>query len=778
MILLKEVYDSFQQKQYKKALRQFKQAKIMQEQSGVAKQLKAEIINQLALEYFHELRFGDCIDLLQSNFVVQAKPEFPIPVERSRVIAGMCYLYLSDFPKASDYLKTSIHQTETHPYYYYYLLSEIYRGVFLSYKDFKNLQAEYENYLSNIPSEKLLYLEAMFYLQKGETAKFVKTIKKAKPESVSQQINFSFLSYINLKKKKVAHSTSLKPLYKIINQTAMSSVENIYLLSVPGLNDYIIENEQAEMNRTQSEDIRNLCIHGEPLNDSTFNSIINDLHLEYGDQIIFNQISALIAHRPEQKKEEHPSDIRTQKAKYVIIENFIKKHRNVFFSFPESLNTYISFSANCILSDAYSFYENIFLYIGKHKDTLNDYKYEAICLNAASVHRMNFPQFNIDGVFNKFMKIKANLLGLFFFNALSYISGNKKIYDDIPLTLSNPIINELGAKEFVAFFHFFKVLIEDHEDFEGYFFRERIKEFFFATLNREIPLSLSNKAILNLHNALNDFVIEFIIFNEYSPDKNDRLYIEFNLKRLKYFKEDKESSAFYENFKFIEFCTTHNELKHKLTIRNLDDIGNRIIEIVRQNNVISFFNIALKILNIQDGFWGITKTQSIKNLIYEIYKVIFEVKTDKELQNKFASFLNGKFENTKSNPGVTIQILLLELINKPEAKNRLIIFKIFMILSEPYIANQEYFFLAYDFLKFSIKIPNQEALGEEKISFIKKLLGIYESRFILSKNKSHRQLYNQIISKFSPDKPLLEIITNKPKKKNIDKRYNNLTLFD
>ncbi|MCD4746901.1 MAG: hypothetical protein K8R58_11440, partial [Bacteroidales bacterium] len=360
-IPLIQVIQHYEQGNYSRANELLKKAKITSEESGIAKQLKVEIANQVSISYFKEYKFKEAIQCAESTFNIQPKPEYPLPNANTNIIIGLSHLFLGNYNDAIQYLKSTHNNPETSSFYFYYILAELYNNQYESCKsivEFNNLNKEY---LEQIPDNKKAWLQAVFYLIKNKFLACSNKLKEINTESHVQTRNLEFLiNYLNKKRFKQEYQ-GLKPLYKFLSGFELSFTEELFLHHFQNIKQYHKNIKSKIKNKDLSDNINNLCFNAIPLDERILDLFISDNELKDNFKyIIYNNVNALVS----DFNIEYNND-----GNYELANRYINKFRNYFFQIPESVFLYLSFTHMLDYLKDDLFFRNILYYININRKT-------------------------------------------------------------------------------------------------------------------------------------------------------------------------------------------------------------------------------------------------------------------------------------------------------------------------------------------------------------------------------------------------------------------------
>lgn len=362
-----DIISSYTAGEYKKALALTKKAKVVPEEVGKEKQLKAEINHRLAYDLFCECRFDEAIATLENNFKVQPRKDFPIDLDKSWILCGLSHLYLGNFSQAAaDIGKAAVSEQTIH-FHFYKILAELYAGKYSDMKDVEAFELSHPEYFKQTEPVKKQYLQAVFYLFKDDEENFRKIISSIKPESHFQHQNLqALLSIVEAKPADIVKNDRIKPLYKIFVGIAPDSHERIYLAHFEVLKKYLNVQERKKKSINLKEEIGRLCDEGVPMLQSSLEAAMADARLAaFHSRIVYNQVAVLFNKGVEKK--ESP------------IHSLIRKYRKEFFRVPESVFLYFHFvKQEEIRESPEFFYDVVEFYLKEHAGALSSGQLNAV----------------------------------------------------------------------------------------------------------------------------------------------------------------------------------------------------------------------------------------------------------------------------------------------------------------------------------------------------------------------------------------------------------------
>ena len=288
------VLEKYNTGNYQNAYDSLKKAKITSEESGIAKQAKVEIANQISLQKIADHDYADAIAFSSSNSNIQAKPDFPINFAKGEIIAGISNLYLNKFEDASKFLSNTYNTEETKHFCFYYILSELFKGKFAALKNIKEFNGTFKNEFETLGLAKTTYLQAIYYLMKDDHPSFSRILKTIKPDNQFQKDNLdSLIVFIGRQKATQTHNPT-KPLYKLLTDKQLTSSERNYLKKFKTTSSYFDAKNKTSKDDYSTVELKELCENGKPLSEDAFFHLMNDKDLvEYHKYFVFNQASAL-----------------------------------------------------------------------------------------------------------------------------------------------------------------------------------------------------------------------------------------------------------------------------------------------------------------------------------------------------------------------------------------------------------------------------------------------------------------------------------------------------
>lgn len=345
---------------YTKTLDLLKKAKIHPNEVGLAKQLKMEATHQLAYQYFCQYEYHKIIQLLPSNFEMQARKGFPLPTYKSEMLLGLAYLYTEDFTQAAQYLRKCLGHETTKGFAFYYLLAELYQGKGKSAAEAKEFLAAYPDFVKASSANYKRFLRATFYMLKGDFAQTQTALETIKPTSNVQKNNVNALIHI-LKQEAFDPKTasSLKPLYKAFLNIELESTEKNYLSKYAVFEKQL---EQKSLNTAQEhlhEIVLSACQNQTLIEKKLFAAILsNPDYKAIHSYLVYNQVANLFNENVEKNSRQ--------------INDLIKKYREDFFQIPESAPCYLSFLLNTEREESSSFFFAVLdNYLTYFKDSLS-----------------------------------------------------------------------------------------------------------------------------------------------------------------------------------------------------------------------------------------------------------------------------------------------------------------------------------------------------------------------------------------------------------------------
>ncbi|PIP54783.1 MAG: hypothetical protein COX07_03450 [Bacteroidetes bacterium CG23_combo_of_CG06-09_8_20_14_all_32_9] len=754
---LNEVLNYYNQHNYIKASDLFKKARITQEESGIAKQLKAEIGNQLSIELLSEYKFEDAIKATESNFIVQPKPGYPLPLDKSRIITGLCYLYLGNFEKASQFLSYSIKSPHTMPFYVYYILSEVYQKKYISFKTIRDFNSLYSEYFATIEENKKLYLQAVFYLVKDDFISFHKTLKEIKPGDTIFEKNIPFLLYAH-RKINNSESSLLKPLYKFISKFELTYNERHYLSRFNQIGSFLKYTETKHLNLQLSEALKELCEHCSPLEEADLKGLLSDTtYKKYYNYIIYNQTISLI---------EQGIELNDYKIFYLI-----KNFKHPFFSVPESIFAYFIFAKETKLISLHDFFNNVYLYLDIHKTNISAHYYEVICLHIFNVLQFcaNFKNSEQSYKrFSEFSRYKENCFGFLFFKMIEYFFPSVvKDEREFQQIFIHPEFNEFSDyfyEQISSFVNGFKnagaklFLIKEATGLYIHIIQLLVK-----FLSSEPPVNRKSKPVLRLFSYVSLQLYESFTGNKGIID--DSALEKFSgsfLKMLKYFNEDKPESRLFNNYQQLLFSKNINEIKYLLRGNKFSELEQSYIKSI-SNGFERFFQGV-----VNEELDKLTDNSSKYNVIlimYNGYFVHFGFISEKQLEtvhNLF--FLKDEYLINSS----FFENFLIYLLNSSDNYPQLVynIFKYFFIkIAEQKQYGTLKFVILNKFLNFIISSVRAKSVLKYEVKFIELVLEYSERIFKKTCNKNLAVVYNNTIAALQLSRPRI-IFQYKNKQKN------------
>ncbi|MDP4267541.1 MAG: hypothetical protein Q8880_08915, partial [Bacteroidota bacterium] len=779
-ILLKDVLNIYQQENFSRANELLKKAKITSDESGIAKQLKVEINNQLAIENIKNLNFKNALNIVINNFNIQPKQEFPLALEKSKVIAGISELYLGNFGSAENYLKDTKDDTLLKPFYFYYIIAGLYGNKYTDIKSLSEFDKLFKNYFDDLKPNKVLYLQGLYYLMKDNLKTFMSKIKKISQESHLQKLNLELLlNKISSKTKESSVSIGIKPLYKLLSGLELSLSEKDYLSIYPVVKNRIEQNINTNKDINLKQKLENLCNSGEILdNESILLTEANDFFSNEFKYIIYNQIVSIINIENE-NKEALPKTI-----------DLIDKYKNIFFSFPDSIYPYIRHFKISKSNNVNKFISHFSLFLSLNKQKLTKGQIEVIGLLLYDIfaYRFSFDEFkkNISKL-NDFINLKENILGIRLLDLLGLTFVSQSIPDKNHLSLFlNPDISDYNnfiTTQLESFFNDKKIEADEFTNKKALkFVHLPYAEKLFNLLTTDFVPHRRAKVILDFYLYFSQYIN--FLKTDYSAKFNDDILDKYSnsyLKQIEYFRENNENSVYYKDYLNLQNHELFDILLIGLKNVNFKIIKEEYIKAIRIGNekiiqkfISNFINFAsLKMISEKYERDFEKNNLALITLMYFGY-----IEDNKNIETDKIRELTEMFFPLKNDDvflRLPIRFFNEIMVKITHDKYRRLIYEIFKIFS-PHLFTYPFFIEKYNsvikFLTSFAKLKDanidfyyEDVLFLQCLDYLEK---VYTERKLISVAKTH----NLTIDVFNINKNKIELAIREKEKAKIKKQKN------
>ncbi len=360
----KDVITRFSDEDYTGALNLLKKIRTKPEEAGQIKQLKACLVNRFALDAMKSSAYKEALQSLEGNFQVQAKAGFPLPLDSTNILAGICLLYLGNHDDALQ--KFEQITSPVHPdVYFYQLLALIYTQKEKK-EDFATFQKEHKASLTTLSVEKQQYIPIAWHISKGDFVYAAMLLEQLKTSDAATQSNIKALQAI------ITNTTfdtdkpdSVKTVYKAFLQLDTSLSERTYLDSFEAFEELIFSMDRAEDTFKLKDHLAVLCIEGRSLESAAFDYCFNQLRDNHKHYLVYNQIANLYNESEESLNKN--------------IYQYLRKHMSLFLKVPEALILYMDITlCNPSKIRPESFWRNIYNFLEHFGSTLPVFKLDHI----------------------------------------------------------------------------------------------------------------------------------------------------------------------------------------------------------------------------------------------------------------------------------------------------------------------------------------------------------------------------------------------------------------
>lgn len=627
-VSFQQVLEHFKSENYQRAADALRSANLSPDESGLAKQLKIEISNQLALRNFAERDYKKAIQYAESNRDMQPKPGFPLSFDKADVIAGLSHLYTGNFKKASEYLKKSENTPETSGFYFYYVLSELYQKKFTGNGSIESFNKQFTNYFTELPTDKKLYLQSIFYLQNSDFENSHEILKKIKAGSYIQKKNLNFLKDYLLGKKYTESKENIKPLYKILANLELSTSEMSYLQNFDVLNNAINLQKDKEQDEALKNILYQLCYNAKPLPKRQLKGL--QKNTQYADAykyILYNQLVALFEDKT--------------KDNFIAISELVYEHWETLFKVPESMPLYQNLLKAFGNEGAYDYMMYLETYLVHNRKLLSDYQIEFIVLRTL----LGFDFFNGDMYDEEvdaaaFFELKDWFENSVIFNVFKFrywLENNKKgecnkIFKEI---LSNPRLTYFRNYIIEVFEHIFnynKVNTFYFDEFLGTQFRKNkggetkhknAIKYFVGLFSKEYKLTKKSKLLLDLFVALNKHIIEIQSKNNVITNEKLKKYTEKFEEYISFFRESANDTIYSKSLQLLKDELNKGKFAALIEAGNVPELVEIFKTYQQNNNEGAFFKNYFK-TGETDSYFNFISNDAV----YTLFEVIYNAKCD------------------------------------------------------------------------------------------------------------------------------------------------------
>ncbi len=328
---LKEVLERYQASDFPGTLNLFRKARFRSEEAGPAKQLKAALMNQMALQHFRDQEYRQVINLLTPTLQVQSKPGFPLPASETHLLMGLSHLYLGQFDQAVDSLAQANDPPSGIPSFYLLLA----RAYAASKKPdtLADFEQTHQNLLALLDDNQLAYLRSTFYLAREDFAKaasFLKKVKATKNNGLEPNTQ-NLQALLEEQPPQEEALESSKTLYKVLASGSLTTQDVEYLDHFEEFEELLLESKNYDRAKTLGQHLDQLCAKGEPLTDDLFQHCFDNIREDLKPFLVYNQVATLY--------NQADNEGYTRR-----ILRYLRKHRDLFFQIPESGDLYLDFA--------------------------------------------------------------------------------------------------------------------------------------------------------------------------------------------------------------------------------------------------------------------------------------------------------------------------------------------------------------------------------------------------------------------------------------------------
>ncbi len=605
---------------YQNAYDLLKKAKITSNESGVAKQAKVEIANQIALQKISEHDYANAIVFAASNNNVQEKPDFPINFAKGEMLTGISNLYVNKFEEASKFLSKANETEETKHLYFYYILAELFKGEFVSLKTIREFNDKFKNYFGTISLAKVTYLQAIFYLMRDDFPAFSRTLKKVEPENSFQKDNLEALINFIGRKKAAKEYPDAKPLYKLLSNSQLTPNERNYLTNFKTTSSYFDKKYEAKKDSFSTDELKYLCESGKPLNDDAFLHLMSDENLtKYRKYFVFNQASALTKIEDSQK-----------------VGTLINKFKQYFFQVPESIFIYLTYTQETTNQRREVFFKNINEYFTHNRLVISPHYIETIGLEilVAITNNDNFDYYDLTlNDFKKLERYQSDILGVLLYEFDFFVSiKSSKLGRTFEKIVSHPFLSYFQHQALEDFKRTL-IILKGGSDFslddlmEGGFGKYNINDPVYinvvrcmtAVLSKDLKLSKKSVATLEfyeeIHKHISNFKDDFErYFKKHELDEFANAYHS----KLKFFHILKKDSRYYKDYLKLIGLIKRNEYANLIESKDVDEIKKSYLNHLDNKNEDVFRGIFYSVIgNLNE--WEKIITDAIIVPTYEYY---------------------------------------------------------------------------------------------------------------------------------------------------------------
>ncbi|HHH49775.1 MAG TPA: hypothetical protein ENK52_02220, partial [Saprospiraceae bacterium] len=581
-----QIKQFYQQGKYSQAFRALIKTKVAPYQKGQYLQLKVKLIQLLAYQFFVNHKYKAAYTQLLLSFKETAVEGFPLNLEYSQILMGLCQMYLGKFSEAIQLLDKSSLLPETKKFRFYYFLALIYDAK-ITDKSFDTFLEKHQSELSALSPNRIKYLQIAFHLVAKDFARAGELLDQYSALSHKHQINIHAIQAILGAKLSLStnESAKIKTLYKALLGLALEQEELQYLSLFPTLSQKVNSSIQKEKHKSLNLFLNTLCIKGEALVKSQFEKAMSLADESIQPYMVYNQLSLLY--------NETEDDF-----SLIIYQNILKYDR-AFFQIPESVFLYLAAIIRIDEEDFLkpgTFWNHIEQYLLRFKDSLSPKKIEQIswlifyCIKAGKfeiaegiflnrIHGLakNYPDMLGIKLWRIFESATISKVNKQYDWALDFIN-HRSIEDSqrVFLTELDGILSYLYPENYSE--NAFSIF-DDYEDIINNSFLSAIERFTEQFDNSFESHQNSRKAflILDYYHLMASYTLKLLKEDStFFSHKAIQGFIKTYRKTIHFFEKDRELSLHHKSLKLLESfpqtTSLENALTEKLPTKELEEL--------------------------------------------------------------------------------------------------------------------------------------------------------------------------------------------------------------